>query len=65
MRGFTDLKEQRQLHYKPGCQKDTKKGDKEIREWCRAKAYPTKFIVFCLQRQEDSRGQGQPGTELV
>ena len=30
MRGFTDLKEQRQLHYEPACQKDTKEGDKEI-----------------------------------
>ena len=24
MRGFMDLKEQRQLHYEPACQKDTK-----------------------------------------
>ena len=26
MRGFMDLKEQRQLHYEPACQKDTKAG---------------------------------------
>ena len=26
MRGFTNLKEQRQLHYEPACQKDTKAG---------------------------------------
>ena len=26
MRGFTDLKEQRQLHYEPACQKDTETG---------------------------------------
>ena len=30
IRSFTDLKEQRQLHYEPACQKDTKEGDKEI-----------------------------------
>jgi hypothetical protein len=30
IRSLTDLKEQRQLHYKPACQKDTKEGDKEI-----------------------------------
>jgi hypothetical protein len=30
MRGFTDLKEQRQLHCEPACQKSTKEGDKEI-----------------------------------
>ncbi|KRY64223.1 hypothetical protein T11_16662 [Trichinella zimbabwensis] len=30
MLSFTDLKEQRQLHYEPACQKDTKEGDKEI-----------------------------------
>ena len=24
IRSFTDLKEQRQLHYEPACQKDTK-----------------------------------------
>lgn len=26
IRSFTDLKEQRQLHYEPACQKDTKTG---------------------------------------
>ena len=31
IRGIIDLKEQRQLHYEPACQKDTKEGDKEIR----------------------------------
>lgn len=34
MRSFTDLEEQRQLHYElhygPTCQKDTKKGGKEV-----------------------------------
>ena len=30
IRGFTDLKEQRQLYYEPACQKDAKKDDKEI-----------------------------------
>jgi hypothetical protein len=30
MRGFTDLKEQRQMHYAPACQKDMKKEDKGI-----------------------------------
>jgi hypothetical protein len=30
IRNFIDIKEQRQLHYEPVCQKDTKKGDKEI-----------------------------------
>lgn len=36
IRRFVDLKEQRQLHYEPACQKDTTEGDKEIkrfREW--------------------------------
>ena len=27
---FRDLKKQRELQYEPTCQKDTKKGDKEI-----------------------------------
>jgi hypothetical protein len=30
MRGFTDLKEQRQLHHEPVCQKNIKEGDKEL-----------------------------------
>jgi hypothetical protein len=30
IRGFTDLKEQRQLCYEPACEKDIKEGDKEI-----------------------------------
>lgn len=30
MRDFMDLKEQRQLHHKPDCQKDIEEGDKEI-----------------------------------
>jgi hypothetical protein len=30
MSGFTNLKEQRQLHYKHTCLKDAKGGDKEI-----------------------------------
>jgi hypothetical protein len=30
MRGFTNLKEQRQLHHETVLQKDTKEGDKEI-----------------------------------
>jgi hypothetical protein len=30
MRGFTDLKEQRQLHYEPACQKTIKERDREI-----------------------------------
>jgi hypothetical protein len=30
IRSFTDLKEQRQLHYELACQKDTKEGDNEI-----------------------------------
>jgi hypothetical protein len=30
VRGFTDLKKQRQLHYKPTCPKDIKERDKEI-----------------------------------
>ena len=30
MRGFSDLEKQRQLHYEPACQKDTKEGEKEL-----------------------------------
>ena len=30
MRSFTDLKEQKQLHCEPNCQKDTKEVNKEI-----------------------------------
>jgi hypothetical protein len=30
IRDFTDVKEQRQQHYEPTCQKDIKEGDKEI-----------------------------------
>ena len=30
MRGFTDLKEQKQLHYEAAYQEHIKKGDKEI-----------------------------------
>jgi hypothetical protein len=30
MKGFMDLKEQRQLYHEPACQKDIKEGDKEI-----------------------------------
>jgi hypothetical protein len=30
IRSFTDPKEQKQLHYEPACQKDTKVGDEEI-----------------------------------
>lgn len=30
VRNFMDLKEERQLHYKPACQKAIKKGDKAI-----------------------------------
>ena len=29
--GFTDLKEQRQLHYEPACQKDKKKATNAVR----------------------------------
>jgi hypothetical protein len=30
MRGISDIKEQRQLHYEPAGHKDIKEGDKEI-----------------------------------
>jgi hypothetical protein len=32
MRGFMDLKEQMQLHYEPGCQKDTKASRYKVRQ---------------------------------
>jgi hypothetical protein len=30
MRGFINLKGQRELYYEPACQKDAQEGDKEI-----------------------------------
>lgn len=30
MRGFINLKEQKQLHYETTCQNDTKEGDKDF-----------------------------------
>lgn len=33
MDSFMNLKEQRQLHYEPTCEKDTKEEDKIFREW--------------------------------
>ena len=64
IRSFTDLKEQRQLHYEPTFQKDSKEGDKEI-QGVVVEGDPTQlgfllllFFVFlwyfCLQKQTDS-----------
>ena len=68
MRGFTDLKEQRQLYYEPACQKDTKAGRilSSRSAWDRASLGPgmvgmvisgqdpTQLIYcLCLQRQAD------------
>jgi hypothetical protein len=45
---FTDLKEQRQLHYEPSCQEDAKEGDKDFgNDDPRARSHPAKFFV-CL-----------------
>jgi hypothetical protein len=53
-RGFTDIKEQRQLHYKPACQKDIMEGDKEIWGMVILEPDPTQLGDYlCLQRQAD------------
>ena len=52
MRGFMDLKEQRQLHCEPASQKDIKEGDKEIQGVVITGQDPTKFIIcFYKARQ--------------
>ena len=54
IRGFTDLKEQRQLYYEPTCWKDTKGRDKQI-QGVVMEGDPTQlFVSLCLQRQTDS-----------
>jgi hypothetical protein len=46
MRCFTDLKEQRQLHCEPACQKDIKEGDRDLGSGDhRARSHSAKFIV--------------------
>ena len=51
IRSFIDLKEQRQLHYEPAYQKDTKEGDKKdlgIGDF-KASSHPAKFIVYAYK----------------
>ena len=43
MRGFTNLKEQRQLHYEPACQKDIKEGNLKLIEIVKLFAYFSYF----------------------
>ena len=62
MRGFTDLKEQRQLYYEPACQKDIKEGDNDLGSGDhKARCHPTKIIV-CTYKGNHTWVQGQPGT---
>jgi hypothetical protein len=51
MRGFMDLKEQRQLHYKPVCQEDIKKGGRETLGVVMAGQDPTQLsLLFVLTK---------------
>ena len=62
IRSFVDLKEQRQLHYEPACQKDTKEGDKEIQGVTidlKAISHPAELIVYvCHQNRAVSDYHG-------
>ena len=77
MRGFTDLKEQRQLHALRACSLDAKEGDRRFRSGdLRARAHPAKFFV-CLfvctckgwqipgLRSAWDRGSLCPGPDMV
>jgi hypothetical protein len=48
IRRFTDLKEERQLHYEPACQKDTKEGNKKIQEVVSQGKIPPSDILLLL-----------------
>lgn len=50
IRGFTDLKDRRQLHQEPGCRKDIK-GDKEIWGVVAAGKEPTQLSLFFVLRK--------------
>ena len=50
IRGFTDLKEQRQLPYEPDCQKHTKEGDRDLESGDRkARSHTAKFFAYAYE----------------
>jgi hypothetical protein len=54
-----NLKEQKQLHCEPTCQKDTREGEKDL-----GSGDPTQLSFVCLfTLTKADRFQDQPGTE--
>ena len=78
IRSFTDLKEQRQLHYEAACEKDTKKEDRAIMRSVTKRQDPTQLsFLFMLteagkflssssawDRESLGRGPGMVGMEI-
>lgn len=54
MRGFMDLKEQRQLHYEAACQKDIKDGNKDIWGVMAAGQDSTQLSLLSVLKKADS-----------
>lgn len=66
IRSFKYLKELRQLHYKPACQKDSKEGDKDINRTTISGPNMTQLSFwFILTKAAWDKGNLGPGPDLV